>query len=632
MTHTVAAVSLRAFQWLMILMVFGTTVGLYAGALDSPFTLDDLGNLAGLMQLPERPQLIELMNYVIRDNQPSRPIALGTFAIDFWFYGRDPWGYHLSNLVVHLLNGVLFVTLAYRLLRLTDDELPPRLFLIALLGTALWLVHPLNASTVLYVVQRMAQLGTLFVLVGLHVYLAARIAWYRGHRYGALATIAALPLFAVIGVFAKENAVLLPLLAGVLEITWLSRRFPLPTSASVWLYRAVLISPIVLIMMYGVFYLTSYLDYRPEFTLEQRLLSQGRVIWDYIGQMLLPRPWLMGLAHDDFRLSTDFFTPITTLPALVGITGLLALAALLRRHHPWISFAILWFFAAHGLESTLMPLELYFEHRNYLAMFGPMLTIAYYTVGRERQPLLPRALLGGAVCLLIVGMGVYNARLWADPPRLGEVWAEHHPDSLRAHQFAAQRWVEANRGDRALEYLDRLEALQPNNVCQSLARLHLHCRFSWFGVPQNVYDNAVDVARNGTACGSTITYIHNLTLRVVQQGCGILDRAHLIELMANLAENPRIGTANRAYAFDSIARCHGKTAAARLPLRQSIALEPTIDRYLWIAKAEALAGEADRAQQALTRAESMIGSDWLTRKARQADLRAAEENVRALLK
>src|SRR5690606_470084 len=90
-------------------------------------------------------------------------------------HGPDSWGYKYHNLLIHLLNGLLLFWLLQKLLpRLAPQITPETTVAIAGLTVATWLLHPLLMSTVLYAVQRMAQLSALFTLAALLCYVFAR--------------------------------------------------------------------------------------------------------------------------------------------------------------------------------------------------------------------------------------------------------------------------------------------------------------------------------------------------------------------------------------------------------------------------------------------------------------------------
>ena len=94
------------------------------------------------------------------------------------------------------------------------------------------------------------------------------------------------------------------------------------------------------------------------FTLLERLLTEARVLWFYLGLIVLPRFEAFGLYHDDISLSTGLLMPWTTLPALLGLAGLVGIAWHVRNRAPLLAFGIAWFLIGHSLESTVLPLEI----------------------------------------------------------------------------------------------------------------------------------------------------------------------------------------------------------------------------------------------------------------------------------
>src|SRR5690606_24439350 len=117
-----------------------------------------------------------------------------------------------------------------------------------------------------------------------------------------------------------------------------------------------------------------------DFSLPERLLSESRILVEYLYKIVLPSLRGGGIYHDDFVVSRGWLTPWTTAPAVAFVLGLVVIGIASRRRWPVLSFALLWFFAGHALESTALPLELYFEHRNYLPVFGILFALATWAV------------------------------------------------------------------------------------------------------------------------------------------------------------------------------------------------------------------------------------------------------------
>ena len=237
-----------------------------------------------------------------------------------------------------------------------------------MLAAGAWLLHPLLASTVLYVVQRMAILSTLFVLLGLWGYTRGRILLESRRRSGYIWMSLSLAGGTILAILSKENGALLPLLALTLEFTVLKnfvvvqpdRRWSM---IFLWIPAAAPFAYITYHAMNGSL-AAGFLG--RSFDVWERLLTESRILFDYLGLWFYPRVHSPGLLIQDYPLSQGLFDPPVTILAVTGIAGLILTAFVIHKRFPFLSLAILFFIAAHLLESGPLPLELYFEHRNYL--------------------------------------------------------------------------------------------------------------------------------------------------------------------------------------------------------------------------------------------------------------------------
>lgn len=435
----------------MILIVISAIV-VYLPGLNGPFVFDDRANLI------EQPQIhVSKLNFenLLRATRSSgsgplgRPIAMASFAVNYYFAGLNTFAYKTTNLAIHLVGGLLIYLLTVRLLAhvpylqdfartfLTQD----RRRWIGLAVAAIWLSHPLNLTSVLYIVQRMNSLATLFMLAGLLTYVVGRKQILDGHRLGLLTVFGAVPVFTLLAMLSKENGALLPLLVILIELFFfrfiaapdLSRPFK-------WLWWIVFAGPVLAgLVMIGlkprVFLNLDGYGLR-DFTLGDRLLTECRVLWFYLRLIVLPDIRGMGLYHDDIPISRDLLDPISTLPALLGIVCLIAGAISLRRRQPLLAFGILWFFAAHSLESTLIPLEIAHDHRNYLPMWGILLIIVWY-LARPYPKLSDHPALRYSVIALVFVMMSFatfaRANFWKSEWSLVNHDVLNHPQSARAH-------------------------------------------------------------------------------------------------------------------------------------------------------------------------------------------------------
>lgn len=378
----------------------------------------------------------------------GRPVAQLTFALNHYFNGFEPFAFKATNLAIHLICGFLVFGLANHLIRATSHLAKSRPILFAPVGVAsMWLLHPIQLLPVLHVVQRMTSLSALFLLAALLLHISAR---EPNERFGTLKLFVAWAVLWPLSFLSKETGALFPLF--VLAWEMIVRRHAFGQLDRFALAFAALVgSAMLATMAYGLSprgqWLWSGYDLR-SFSVVERVLTEGRVLWFYLRLILLSQFELFGLYHDDIELSTDLVAPWTTLPALVGLGGLVWLAWRARIRAPLLSFGIVWFFIGHLLESTALPLETAHEHRNYLPLFGVLL-VGAWALERARQLAGNYQTVGttlAAVMLVnVTFVTALRSHQFEEDGRRTQIEAQHHRSSARA-QFDAGQFM-ADRGD-----------------------------------------------------------------------------------------------------------------------------------------------------------------------------------------
>lgn len=296
----------------------------------------------------------------------ARSFAYFSFAMNFYFHGFDLLGYHLTNLVIHYLAAVFLFLFIYNTLKLPSlrERYGPSSYSIALLAVVLWATSPLQVTAVTYIVQRMASMAGLFYIMAMYFYLKGRMSEKSRNR---LIFWGMCLLSAVLSVGSKENAVLLPLSIWLFDLLLIQG-----ASRAKIIRNLKIFIPVVLVVgAVGLWYVNidsiisgAAYEHRP-FTLMERLLTQPRIVIFYISLLLYPLGSRLTLIHD-IEWSSSLVSPWSTMPAFALTLGLILLAFYLARRSPLISFAILFYFLNHAVESTFLPLELIFEHRNYI--------------------------------------------------------------------------------------------------------------------------------------------------------------------------------------------------------------------------------------------------------------------------
>jgi tetratricopeptide (TPR) repeat protein len=350
-----------------------------------------------------------------------------------------------------------------------------------------------------------------------------------------------------------------------------------------------------------------------EFTLGERLLSQPRALLDYAWLALVPQRDGLGVFHDDFATSHGPFEPWTTLPALVVLGLALGAAVRFRREQPLAAFGIAWFLANHLLESTVLPLELYFEHRNYLALAGlltlPALAVLVLRRGRWARPALA---LGTLWSFAVAWQGHAEARSWGDPLGQAERWSAEHPGSLRAQSYLANlRKVRGDLVGAAAAYRDH-DASFADGVSFTLDWLELGCEAEPLPLPSR--ELVIERARGARFSFGPSAAIDRILARFERgRPCPRVALDDLAAATAALLGNPAYQReAYLLHLLDArIARLQGDRPAALAAMRRAFDGRPEADYALVEAAWWLEAGDPERAAEALERAAAAVGPNPL---------------------
>jgi len=403
-----------------------------------------------------------------------RPVACLTFALN-WYFGKDNViGYHIVNTIIHSMTAIF---LYFTILNLFESpnlkgKFNGKEHFIALLAAVLWAINPIQTQAVTYIVQRMASLAALFYILGLFFYIRGRISQVLQNR---IILIIFCVLSFAFAVGSKENAAAFPLALILVEVIFFqnlgirrTRRVFLGIAAGTGLL--IFIMGLFLFMRGNpLFFLKGY-DYRP-FSLSERLMTEPGIVLYYLSQIFYPVPNRLSVEHD-FILSTSILKPWTTLPAILIIILLIGIGFSLIKKRPIISFAILFFFLNHIIESSIIPLELVFEHRNYLPslfLFFPVSVgikwlIDYYR-GKQFSMYI---IIVSFITLLMMGLGIgtyIRNTVWATEKSLWEDAMEKTPERARSvYNVAKYSYFQAGHFDKAMEYYEKafmLKASKP---------------------------------------------------------------------------------------------------------------------------------------------------------------------------
>jgi hypothetical protein len=448
-----------------IALIIGTGLLAYYPGLADFMLADDIPNIASNpgIQLTELNFASLAAAAAANESGPlGRPIASLSFGLNYYFSGLtiNPSHFKATNLFIHLFNGLLVYLIAIRLFRALGTRGIDSFSVsyISLFIALIWTLHPIQLTSILYSVQRMTSLAALFTFAGLLLFLYGRdrLASERPHAqtlmYGGILS------GTLLGALCKENALLLPFLALAVEAT-LFKKAALSAQArrihKRFYFITVMIpllAGITLLISHPEFFLKGY-EIR-NFTLLERLLTESRVLFYYLQLILYPDPSQLSLYHDDYVISRALLSPWTTLTSLISAFLLLLAAFTVRKKYEVFSFMVLWFFIGHAMESSIFPLEIAYEHRNYLPSLGIIFGVTYYLFSALGS-LSSKKSIQLAVPIVIVFSLLLathtRATIWSEEGAMAYFDLRNHPDSARSRMMYARNLM-LSQGDPVQAY------------------------------------------------------------------------------------------------------------------------------------------------------------------------------------
>lgn len=491
-----------------------------------------------------------------------RPVSTLTFMADAHLFGIDPRAFKITNIGIHLAVGVLLWFLSRELLRAfrtaSGKDLDDRTIAwLSLAATTLWLVHPLNLTSVLYTVQRDNSLSAFFTVAAILCYMLGRRS---PGKAGRISIWICAPLLMLVAMLSKENGALTPVFILVIEFTLLGFRDARGNRSreaiaflTVFLLLPMLAAAVFAVLRPG-FFFSSYNG--RGFTLYQRVISEPRVIMDYLRWMVVPDLRQLGLFHDDIKASLDLFSPGTTPLCILAVLGLLVAGFTLRKRAPLLSLGILWFFAGQLMESTVLPLELVFEHRNYLPIYGLILGVSgsAYLFAAERGREATMKLLCGVCVLLLSLTTAMRAADWHNELDFARSESRHHPLSARAQaelEWAYLNYV-ASTGDSrviplVLDAAEKSKAADPGSINQDVGLAYMYAKLGKLDEARHSLQNAAQEVKLASPSSTLQLALQTLLKMIDENSAPMFD--DIDRIFRNAVQNQQL-MSNPCYASD----------------------------------------------------------------------------------
>lgn len=535
---SLARVSNNKFAIAYILTIVSLILYVYWPGLHGPFILDDLPTIdVAKIQSLSLKQLIEV-SFANETGPLGRPLSIASFALSDYFLGSSPFAFKSVNLILHLMIFFLVLTFSYLVVLFT----PAKRFalIISLLTATIWVSHPLLLSTVLYAVQRMTQLSAFFVLLGVNSYLYGRLRLILSkpypYAYIANAWLICFPL----AVLSKETGILFPWYILCLEYFILKFRAPkhalLIKKLNYTVSTALLFTALVYYKVNLDKFLALFAD--KGITVFDRLLTQVKALVFYLQQIILPNITKLSLYHDDFQVSTKITLEVAMCALLLA--SLVFCIYVFRRKQPIIAFGLAWFFISQAIESTIIPLEMVFEHRVYIGICGILLIPSYYFIYYFYKLKTSIRYLTGILVSFIILLNMQItftlSKIWSSNEKFLEMTAFYHPNSPRTHIELANYFLMKEKYQDAFIELDIAQNLEPHNAGIALHKILILCRATH--IPDIFYIDAYHRIKKSTISPYVLLVLDQMVENMFQQQCNSVDKSRILSIIRLALENP----------------------------------------------------------------------------------------------
>jgi tetratricopeptide (TPR) repeat protein len=460
-----------------VLLVLLLGVVLYSHILNSPFVFDDSRAI-------KENESIKSFSHALGDVANTRYLTDLSFAINYTVGGLNPFGYHLANNIIHIINGLLvfyFVLLLFTtpFFKSKKKDLSHAYLPTAFFVSLIFLVHPIQTQAVTYIVQRSTSMATMFCLLSLIFYITWRV--QRNEKRGRL-KIMFLYLFSIIfavcAMKTKEISFTLPVIIILSELLFFTEKSGRHGNPSL-LRRLSYLLPLLLTMLIIPLSIMNFnapiesiaqdLDLHSRETVDisrkDYLFTQFPVIMTYL--RLLMFPVNQNLDHAYPVYSSFFQLPVWLSFIVLSLILSLSLFLLYRTrvsdrssssfniHSRLIAFGMLWFFITLSVESSVIPIrDVIVEHRLYLPSIGFVIAAVLFI-----QSFIPhKAIKIVVMCALIVSLSVltYSRNsVWKDPQTLWQDVIAKTPGSARAYNNLGVAYKNSGAFDKAIEQFEK---------------------------------------------------------------------------------------------------------------------------------------------------------------------------------
>lgn len=539
----------------------GVALIIYSNSFLAPMTLDDYSSIANNYSIRNPLDLLEIWKFY-----SNRVLLYFTLSLNYAIHDSYEPGYHIVNLLIHILNGIILYGSTLKLLDLNLYKgAPPVRYKrsLSLFTALLFISHPIQVNAVTYIIQRTAEMAATFYLLSIFYYLKFRMEgkW----KYFTITMF-----FTVCAMFTKENTITIPFLLGLLELMFFMR-----DGRTTWkgrllflfiLFLTVPIIPGTNLLLQGYSQSDPGVSFKASTDMDRfhYFFTQMNVIVLYIRRILLP----VGLTFDysnDFPLSKTLWENYSYVSmgvlSLIGLTGILKI-----RRNRLMALGILWFFIGLSVESSFISIkDVYFEHRLYFPLAGFMIFLLGLTLGFSRfigrispavsnmqdapewssdtsslseadsatmlhvgrRSLMPQWIFIVLSILLIPLYSILTLQrnyVFSDGIRLWTDVVQKAPGSDRAHTVLATNYLDAYEADNSRSgYLTLAEEGFLKAIDLNYGNDTAHCNLSKVYYLKKDYEASIEEAKTTLTMTASVYAYHNLGLSY--KALGLMDDA-----------------------------------------------------------------------------------------------------------
>lgn len=425
-------------KWILLAIVL-TTICIYLTSLQGPFFFDDIPAIVNNQAIKGAINLDNLLDLESETPLSGRPLVALSFALNFKAFGTDPFGYKLTNVIIHILN-TLFVFKILGEIALRAGSHPNRNAFVVL-STAIWAFHPINSEAIAYTTQRTELMAGMFVLATIALYFKSYASSNRT-VYVFLATTSC-----IAGVLCKESAATIPIVIAVLDRAFFSASWTQILRERKFGYLSLLTSWGVAIPLILAGPRSSTVGWGLGMNSLEYLLNQAVFIPGYFQALIWPKYLLIHYSNPNWDAAATYVWPAIFWAIITLIFmrfGYRSWKAVL----PFLLCAILL-----SPTSSIVPIisELAAERRMYLPSIVVIATLVFFCAKFQKTGIL----IATTLAVLLAARTQLRSRAYQSPSLLWQQVVDRHPDDIAALSALGDAYYLEGRERQALQQYEK---------------------------------------------------------------------------------------------------------------------------------------------------------------------------------